>query len=1378
MYGLDPRPIVLAIQREGSCLSVSLSDARAVARFGRVDADARALEEVRAHAVAVLQHPHDGGHQALDAMLRGLGSDIFMRLLPEGIRTFLTRSPPRFLQLQISESLVAIPWELAFDGAEFVGEKFRVARQIILDEETPPVLPARPPRGVMKVLVVTGAAGPAPGAAELDALLPRLDAIEGLSAQRVCAADLRPAEALRLMGDSDVVHYVGPLGGRPPAGGDIGWWNEGESTGLRRIAGLAYPPRLLVSVDTRNERAVPSRSAADLAIAKAACRSGLNLLICAPGRDASGVFTTETYRELARGAPLGEAVRQASAIHRRSAEQGALSCRAGVLYGDATVVPNPASGRGRQQDHVRQVTTLAYDLVDSTGLMRVRGTEEYSELLTSLHERCASIVRRRNGQPDAPQGDDGIMCYFGFPVAREDSATQAVRAALEIVDAVGELDLKVRIGIATGQVVVKEDWPHGPSIHLAARLRGMARPGTVIIAESTRRIVKDRFAFKEGMKARKLKSFKRRTKVHRVLAELTDRSDAKAPSTPFVGRQRDLARIEEEWTAATGGELRTVLVFGEAGMGKSRLVREFRRSAGLPADQVVECRCAQDHATSAYHPLIDFIRRLLRMQDGDSDASKFERISALAAKSAIEGAAELLAALLSVPLPPKREPLKLTPERQRQLTLELLVEWIVRESGRAPICLIVEDVQWIDPSSREFLNRLVATAPRRPLLVLYTERLIPRQRHSGISAMCEIELKGLPRDAVRKMILGVRGASAIPGHILRLLGEKADGVPLFIEESTRMAVERKAGSAPGSGLSALSFTVPAGLDDLLMERVDQLGTAKLVAQLGGTIGREFPLALMKAVLAHERSPISIDNLEARLGTLIGSGLLVEKGEAPNTSYYFRHALIREAAYKSLLDGVRRPLHSAIAAVVREQFPILRDSQPELLAYHYTQAGIDVAAVEYWERAALLARSRSAHAEAISHLNNGLGLVERLPLPGERDRTELRMQLALAAQLIATAGYGANEVGRVCARASDLSRMLGDEESLTKAQFGLEAYHFMHADFDKAYAIATQAAGVRPAHAVRKLQSMWAVAHILFHRGELVSAVERMDACLDEYHRSYRIQPSPSAVQDPGVMCLCYSAWGKWQLGYPDEAIARAKDAVARSEKQKHPFSMGEAYGFCSSVHHFRGENDEALKCAERAIEICEDSGFAVWLAHAKLMRGRIVAEQGDGAAGIAEMREAYKMWSDTQAVVTTPFYLAMQAEGCALVGRPEEGLALLRMADKIVQRHEERYYEAEVLRLMGELTLQSAALRRGEADAEAERWFLGALDSAGARELRSMTLRSATSLSRLRITQGRREEALQILAPAYECLREGKDTRDVRVAGALVQQLRLAGASA
>ena len=415
-------------------------------------------------------------------------------------------------------------------------------------------------------------------------------------------------------------------------------------------------------------------------------------------------------------------------------------------------------------------------------------------------------------------------------------------------------------------------------------------------------------------------------------------------------------------------------------------------------------------------------------------------------------------------------------------------------------------------------------------------------------------------------------------------------------------------------------------------------------------------------------------------------------------------------------------------------------------------------------------SRSAHEESINHLKQGLALVSSLSSRLQQDQAELRLQLLLAGQLIATEGYGANLVGTVYQRAADLSLACGDTRAQLKVQLGLEGYHLMRGHFEKARAMAIAAETLvrQSTDPMSRLQARYALANILFHQGDLVSAVALMDDCLADYRG---LAHRPGAVQDPGVMCLCYSALAQWELGFPDDALRRAQDVVALAGQLRHKFSMGEAFGFRAMVHYFRGEHGQALDWSAQAMAICKEGGFAVWLAHAKLIHGRALAELGDTQTGIAEMTDGYAMWSSTGAVVTCAFYLSIQAEGLALADRPDDGLVLLERALTLVSTYSERYYEAEIRRLTGELTLQAAAQRGDNRDAQAEVWFTGALEAAKARKLNSLALRSATSLGRLWLRQSRPAQALAVIQPELDAVREGDDTHDLVSARQLLAEI-------
>jgi tetratricopeptide (TPR) repeat protein len=898
----------------------------------------------------------------------------------------------------------------------------------------------------------------------------------------------------------------------------------------------------------------------------------------------------------------------------------------------------------------------------------------------------------------------------------------------------------------------------------------------VVVSESTRQIVRDRFDFVQLEHLPMLKGFDRPGAAYQLIGENQRNNtgfDANPQASPFVGRADELDLLDTHWAAARHGEMRALLVSGEAGIGKSRLVREFRRRLAVGHHAALECRCDPDHANSAFYPVIRLLLHLFHIRDGDSQKQRHGKLKTAATTMTLPAdEIDALAVLLSSEGGQTQDPLQISPEKQRENTLNMLVRCVDYLAGTAPVFLLFEDVQWLDPSSRDFLKLLAFRSVHLPLLLVLTERTELQTRRDPGFPISRLELKGLSAQATLDLIAGACGEFTPSGQSLQLLIDKADGVPLFIEESANMLtdVRNQNGHAHQDALTALQFSIPGKVQDLLMARLDRLAGAKQIAQLGGAIGRRFSLSLLQAVLSHETTPVRIDSLASRLHSLVASGMLVERAEDDDTHYHFKHALMRDAAYQSLWERDRRKFHRAIAVVIGEQFPVLAESQPETLALHFSGAGIGDKAIVYWEKAARLAVSRSAHEESINHLNQGLALLDALPSRTDQDQTELRLQLLLAGQLIATEGYGSNRVGAVYERAAELSLACGDLRAQLRVQLGLEGYHLMRGHFEEAHTIALVAEALvrKSTDRMHGVQARYALANILFHQGDLVSAVAHMDECLADYRT---LAHRPGAVQDPGVMCLCYSALAQWELGFPDDALRRAQDVVTLAGQLKHKFSMGQALGFRAMVHYFRGELEQALDWAAQAIAICKAGGFAVWLAHAKLIHGRALAELEDSQAGITEMAEGYAMWSSTGAVVTCAFYLSIQAEALALAGRPDDGLVMLERALTLVSTYSERYYEAEIRRLTGELTLQSAALRGENRDAQAEAWFTGALDAAQSRKLNSLTLRSAMSLGRLWLRQSRPAQAHAVVQAALAAMREGQDTCDLVSARQLLAEI-------
>ncbi len=1072
---------------------------------------------------------------------------------------------------------------------------------------------------------------------------------------------------------------------------------------------------------------------------------------------------------LAQGLPAAQAAQLARGAARRSATAGGTAWLHGVAAWPGAVPPPMRAAR--PDDDVRQVSILSCDLVDSTGQMQRLGDEEYSERLSQYHQRVARISRAHAGLADDPQGDDGLMCYFGHPLASEDAVALALRAGLALSSAFGDLGLQVRIGVSTGRVVIRNGQPVGAAVHHAARLQSAAAPGGVLAGAATRRIAGERFAFSSLASPLLLKGFEDSGAVFRVLHERpalgTERFDDRADLTPFVGRDAELAQLLQCWHGAVDGQRQTLLLHGEAGIGKSRLLREFRQVLAAQGFRTLECRCAAEHSASAFQPLIDLLRRRLQLQPGDPPAVQLARLRALQVTTAADGgqALALLGALLSVPesvLPPLAD--KGSPDRRRRMTLDLLSRVAITLADEAPVCLILEDVQWIDPSTRELLQRLIKGAPEQRLMLLLTLR-----GGADEMARCAFEspqlaglrLGGLADEAARALLRSASGGALHDGELAQWLTARADGVPLFIEETARMAAALALQRPQHAIAAGLREVVPGTLRDLLMARLDQLPTAKRAAQLAGALGREFPGALIEAVSAHADSPIRLPALGQQLGALLQAGLLTSRREGDGLVYSFRHALLRDAAHQSLLERDRRRLHAAIAQVLQRDFAPWCQQQPEALAQHQEQAGLLAEALAGWEQAARRAARRSALHEAIAHLRRALGLLAGAADLPDRQAAELRLLLLLSGLLIATAGYGAPQALVVYQRALALAQALGDEAALAKLRAGLEGYHFMRGDFARAQAMADDmlaALGRRP-DPLARLQAGWAQAKLLFHQGDLPQAVAATDRCLADYRQGGL---HANAVQDPGVLCLSYAAWALWQMGQADRALGRALEAVALAERLQHPFATGQALGFLAVLHLFRGESLPGLRAAERAIEVCEAGGFVQWLAHARVLHGRLRLAMGEPDSGLDELAAGLAQWTASGAVVTRPFYLALQAEGLLLTGRADEALPLLAEAQALIARHGERFYEPELHRLTGELLLA-----RGD-DQGARPWLQRACALAHDLQQPGLALRAAMSLARLLLAQGRPDEAAPQLAAALAAINEGHDTQDPRQAAALL----------
>lgn len=1189
-------------------------------------------------------------------------------VLPAAIVDALRHAPIGPLRLQVAPELDALPWESGGDGVWNLGARFAVTRHRV-GEDAPAAAaePAMLPAGELGLWLAPGCDDPA--------------------LHRPGQWRVAPPGTAAMLARPGVV-WLGAVGHGRPLPVSPGWERAEPQALLAGQVGSAADVRSMLA-------ALPPT------------RAGLLLQVGAD--DMPARWLAPLCEALSGGCTVAEAVRRV-----RAAVVGGPPPDLRLYRGGEQALVDAPAGDG--DDGYRQVTAMSFDLVDSTGLMHRLGEERYGVLLDSYHRQCAAVIRLHGGTVDDPQGDDGLMSYFGFPVALEGSARRAVRAALELVRGVREMGLEVRVGIATGRVAVTRGQPVGLSVHLAARVRAQAQPNTVLVAGSTWRLAGDEVAATLVAGGVELKGIAGTQDLHRIDG-LRAHDDESAALTPFVGRESELSRLHAAWARSAEGAAEVVFVSAEAGMGKSRLLREFGQALERQGAPVLACTGREEWRGSAYLALIEPLREMLSLTP-QADAAACQAALQLRLPPAVKArwpqAETWLAGLLTAG--PEAAP-------ARQRLPDLLVDWVRAEARLRPACIVFDDVHWLDPSTREFVERLIAASAGDPLLCVVAARTEARRGWRPSRVSTAIELQGLSQSLAWQLVRQAAPGGALDEGAVRLLASRADGVPLFLEESARMAQELRA-DARGHAATALQMAMPASLQDVLMARLDRIGRGKRVAQVGAVLGREFPAPLLHAVLDAQGAAGAADDVPARLDELHAAGLLLGHVGVRGQLYRFKHALVRDVAYQSIWDRDRRAIHETVAAVLRERFPALARERPEQLAHHLAEAGRLDEALESWEAAARVAAARSENQEAIGHATTALSLLPRLPATPWRDQAELRLQLLLAARLIAAEGYGAEPVERAYLRAAELGAALGDERARTKIQLGLEAYYFMRADFDRAREIAEQArdAAAGAPDPMQRMQSLWALANVDWHQGRLLPALDAMDRTLAVYRSEFH---RPAAVQDPGVMCLCYSAWGYWERGDTAEALRRMQRVLALSQSLGHRFSIGQAEGFAASVHQFCGQWRQALAHAERAIEVCDDSGFSVWLAHAVITRGRVRAQLGEVDEGLAEMRRGYAMWTATGAIVTRPLYLAMQAEGERLAGRDAAAEVLLTEALAIADRGHEHYHRAEVLRGLGEL-----AAARGDA-AVAAGWLSQALAQALAQGKRVFALRAALALLRL-----------------------------------------------
>ncbi|MFQ5973134.1 MAG: AAA family ATPase [Alphaproteobacteria bacterium] len=1036
----------------------------------------------------------------------------------------------------------------------------------------------------------------------------------------------------------------------------------------------------------------------------------------------------------------------------------------------------------------RQLTVMFCDLVGSTGVSAGLDPEEFREVITAYQEACAEVIGRFDGVVAKHLGD-GLLVYFGYPQAHEDDAERAVRAGLGIVDAVArlnvrpELTLRTRVGIATGLVVAgdivgerisEERAVLGDIPNLAARLQELAEPNTVIIADRTRRLVGGLFESMD-LGAHEVKGIAEPVQAWRVIAERGVESRFEATRSPrltgFVGREQEIALLLDRWQQAKAGEGQAVLLSGEAGIGKSRITQALREHLANEPHTRLRYQCSPYHTNSALHPVIRQLEFAARLGSEDTADDKLDKLAALVAQST-ETVAEtvgLLAALMSIPAGDRYPLAEMPAQQQKEKTLEALSDQLVGLAEKRPVLFVLEDAHWIDPTTLELMELVVDRVQDLPVLVLMTCRPVFSSPWAGRTHVTSLALNRLARRQCVAMVEEITRGKPLPREVLDQIIAKTDGVPLFVEELTKTVLESELlEGAPDRYILKRplpQLAIPATLRDSLMARLDRLSPIKEVAQIGAAIGRTFPYELIAAV-----SPMGDSDLEDALDRLARSELIFRRGVPPKAIYTFKHALVQDAAYESLIKTRRHQIHARIAHGLEEYFPETIEAEPEALARHYTEAGLVEQAIPYWHKAGQHASERSANLEAIAHCTAGLSLVENLRESEERARQELALQITLGPALMSTRGLASPEAEKAYVRARELCRRVGEPLQLFTVTWGLWLLHQQQGRLEPAQRLTDEVLALAEKSSDKgfRLQAHHAAWTTLLYCGELTACRDHTQRGISLYdpeeHRSHAFL---YGGHDPGVCARTTAAVTLWLLGYPDQALAMAHDAVRLGRELAHPFSLAMAQYFVTQIHQFRREVRQARDSADVTTAICEENGFAHFLAQGAILKGWAMAAEGRPGDGIPVAREGLEASRAAGTQLRRSYYLAVLAEAYKDDGEIEQGLKALGEALDFVDNRGERRWEVEIHRLKGELLLS----RDKDGEGEAEKCFRRAIEIGRRQSAKSLELRAAVSLARLWQRRDKAREARDLLEPVYSWFTEAFDTPDLREARALLDQL-------
>jgi len=1030
----------------------------------------------------------------------------------------------------------------------------------------------------------------------------------------------------------------------------------------------------------------------------------------------------------------------------------------------------------------RHLTVVFCDLVGSTALSTQLDPEDLREILHEFQNRCAQAIRRYEGHIARFSGD-GVLAYFGFPAAHEDDAERAVRSALQMIELVSTFatqvgqKLAVRIGIATGLVVVGDlvgEAPNrefvlvGEAPNLAARLQVLAGPNQLLVAPATRRLLGGLFELAD-LGEHRIKGFDQQVRVWRVVgpATVASRFEARqsAHLTPLVGRDAELNLLHEQYLRAKRGHGCVTVISGEPGIGKSRLTIALRQRLADEDYRLISLQCSSYHTTSAWYPVTHLLERAAGIAPDAAPAQKLERLTALVEQwvGKSDEIVALLATLLSIPAEGLYTPLELTPLQQKNRTFAAILKLLEAQVQARPVLLVFEDVHWIDPTTLELLERIRVRAPNWRLMTLVLVRPEFELSWAEEPHTTTLAINRLEAPQVASMVEALAIDALLPPSIIEQIVTKADGVPLFVEEITRAvidAAERKSTEARQLLDFQSSLTVPDTLHASLMARLDLAAPMKTVAQIAAVIGREFSLELLNAVASLPEKEVL-----AAVDRLLEAGLVLRSPDTRRQTLTFKHALVQDEAYASLLRSDRRGLHIRTAQALCGDLADLGRAVPELIAHHYTQAGEIKSAIDYWVVAGRQASERFAFVEASAHLQNALQLLAEMPASPQRDKLELQLQHALGNALIAVKGFGAAETSQAFGRALELCHTVEDSPQTITVINGIIGVHLVREEYEQARKLAKGllVRSGRPDETMQLLIGHRTLGMSLFYLGELSAACEHLQAAIALYDANPQ-GPLPMVFsQDQKATAQAYLALASVLLGDIGGGLELGHAAVAYAEQLRHPHSLAYVLAFLAGAHVLCNRPDAARPLAERTIALAAEHGFPLWLAGCRLMRGWTEVELGDPERGLAEIRHSTSALEATGAATWVQFGRYLMAQALAKTGQPDDAAQIVDRTLQALDETNGRWIEAELHRLRGDLLC-----RRSPAAAEAA--YDAAIKVAERQGARLWQLRSANALAALGQAQGNRAQARMHLASFCKTL-------DPKIAGTDLERAKVLLAS-